>query len=189
MMTLLLIPQGVDLSQPAVVAKARHFKNAVDDWQSLDDKDCFEWQEFILRYGSYEDTTSDNWLDDILLLSMETTLRAEVEADIVSIKKEQHGSISTLRCIIKRMVIKTRKQKMPLQITSRASTSQSSPGKTCPPLVSASMPSQELLARKIYRLILFAKFLRVLVNHRRNSSMTFVQVKLPSVAEVSMLIS
>jgi hypothetical protein len=74
MMSLLLIPQGVELSQPAVVAKARHFKNAVDDWQSLDDKDCFEWQEFILRYGSYKDTASDNWLDDILLLSMETTL-------------------------------------------------------------------------------------------------------------------
>jgi hypothetical protein len=51
MMSLLLIPQGVDLSQPAVVVKARHFKNnAVDDWQSLDDKDCFEWQEFILRH-------------------------------------------------------------------------------------------------------------------------------------------
>jgi hypothetical protein len=74
MMSLLLIPQGVDLSQPAVVAKAHHFKNAIDDWQSLDGKDCFEWQELILCYGSYKDTTSNNWLNDILLLSMETTL-------------------------------------------------------------------------------------------------------------------
>jgi hypothetical protein len=111
MMSLLLIPQNVDLSKPTVVAKARHFKNAIDDWQSLDDKDYFEWQEFLLGYGSYEETTSDNWLNNILLLSMEKTLRAEVESDIVSIPKEQRGSISTLRCIIKRMVMKNQEAK------------------------------------------------------------------------------
>jgi hypothetical protein len=106
MMSLLLIPQDVDLSKPTILAKARHFKNAIDDWQSLEDKDYFEWKEFLLHYGSYEETTSDNLLDDVLLLSMETTLQAEVESDIVSIPKEQRGSISTLRCIIRRMVMK-----------------------------------------------------------------------------------
>jgi hypothetical protein len=97
MMSLLLIPQDVDLSKPTIVAKARHFKNVIDDWQSLEDKDYFEWQEFLLHYGSYKETTSNNWLDNVLLLSMETTLRAEVESDIVSIPKEQRGSI--LHCI------------------------------------------------------------------------------------------
>ncbi len=67
MMALLLIPQNVDLSAPDFVAKARTFKNAIDNWKSLNDKDYFEWQEFILRYGSFEDTTSDNWLNDVLL--------------------------------------------------------------------------------------------------------------------------
>jgi len=73
-MSLLLIPQDVDLSKPTVVAKARHFKNALDDWQSLEDNDYFEWQKFLLHYASYEETTSNNWLDDVLLLPMETTL-------------------------------------------------------------------------------------------------------------------
>jgi hypothetical protein len=109
MMSLLLIPQHVDLSKPNLVAKANHFKNAIDDWQTLEDKEYFEWQEFLLHYGSYEETTSDNWLDKVLLISMETTLRAEVESDIVSIPKQQRGSISTLRCIIKRVVMKNQK--------------------------------------------------------------------------------
>jgi hypothetical protein len=73
MMPLLMIPQSVDLSKPTLVAKARYFKDAINDWQTLEDKEYFEWQEFLLRYGSHEETTSDNWLDDVLLMSMEMT--------------------------------------------------------------------------------------------------------------------
>jgi hypothetical protein len=115
MMSLLLIPQDVDLSKPTVIVKARHFKNAIDDWQSLEDKDYFEWQEFLLHYGSHEETTSNNWLNNVLLLSIEMTLQAEVESDIISIPKEQRGSISTLRCIIRRMVMKNQEAKDALE--------------------------------------------------------------------------
>jgi hypothetical protein len=37
--SLLLIPQDIDLSMPHLVAKARHFKDAIDDWLTLEDKD------------------------------------------------------------------------------------------------------------------------------------------------------
>jgi hypothetical protein len=48
-MTLLLrIPQDVDLSKPHRVAKATQFKDAIEDWQSLDDNNYFTWQEFLL---------------------------------------------------------------------------------------------------------------------------------------------
>jgi hypothetical protein len=83
----------------------------MDDWQTLEDKEYFEWQEFLLHYGSHKETTSDNWLDNVLLMSMETTLQAEVESNIVSIPKQQCGSITTLRCIIKRMVMKNQEAK------------------------------------------------------------------------------
>jgi hypothetical protein len=76
MVSLLLIPQDIDLSKPHLVAKARHFKDAIVDWHSLDDNHYFEWQEFLLRYGSNEETTSNNWLGEVLLLSMEPMLHA-----------------------------------------------------------------------------------------------------------------
>jgi hypothetical protein len=37
MTSLLKIPQDVDLSKPHLVAKATQFKDAIKDWQSLDD--------------------------------------------------------------------------------------------------------------------------------------------------------
>ncbi len=74
MMPLLMIPQSVDLLKPTLLAKARYFKDAIDDWQTLEDKEYFKWQEFLLRYGSHEETTSDNWLNNVLFMSMETTL-------------------------------------------------------------------------------------------------------------------
>ncbi len=96
MTSLLRIPQGVDLSKPYHVAKANQFKDAIDDWQSLDNNDYFTWQEFLLRYGSETELESDNWLDDVLQLSMEKTLRSEVESYLNSIPKHQSGSITTL---------------------------------------------------------------------------------------------
>jgi hypothetical protein len=115
MVSLLLIPQDVNLLMPHLIPKARHFKDAIDDWLTLEDKDYFEWQEFLLRYGSNEETISDNWLKDVLLLSMEPTLHAEVESDIVSMPRQQCGSITTLRCIIKRMVMKNQEAKDALE--------------------------------------------------------------------------
>jgi hypothetical protein len=100
---------------PHLVAKARHFKDAIDDWLTLEDKVYFEWQEFLLRYGSNEETTSDNWLEDVLLLLMEPTLHAEVESHIVSMPRQQRGSITTLHCIIKQMVIKNQEAKDALE--------------------------------------------------------------------------
>ncbi len=115
MTSLLLIPQGVDLSKPDQVAKAQIFKDSIDNWQDLEDEECYKWQEFILCFGTFEETTSVNWLGDVLHMSMETTLCAEIESDIFSIPIQQHGFITTLRCIIKRMVIKNQEAKDALE--------------------------------------------------------------------------
>jgi hypothetical protein len=96
MTSLLKIPQDVDLSKPHRVAKVTQFKDAIEDWQSLDNNDYFTWQEFLLRYGTETELESDNWLDDVLQLSMEKTFCSEVELDLNSIPKHQCGSITTL---------------------------------------------------------------------------------------------
>jgi hypothetical protein len=105
MTSLIMIPQGVDLSKPHHVAKAIRFNDAIEDWHELSDADYFAWQEFVLGHGTDIKLESDNWLDNVLHLSMETTLCSEIKSDLNSIPKHQHGSVTTLCCIIKRMVV------------------------------------------------------------------------------------
>jgi hypothetical protein len=87
MTSLIMIPQGVDLSKPHHVAKATSFKDAIKDWQDLSDKDYFEWQGFLLRHSTELELESNNWLDNVLHLSMEKTLCSEVESGLNSIPK------------------------------------------------------------------------------------------------------
>ncbi len=49
---LLKILADVDLLQPLLVKKATKFFNAIKDWQQLDNKKYFKWQEFTMRYGT-----------------------------------------------------------------------------------------------------------------------------------------
>ncbi len=88
------------------VVKATWFKDDVDDWQDLNDKDYFQRQEYLFWHGTDIKLKSDNWLDDVLQLMMEKMLHSEVESDLKSIPKIQSGSIATLQCIIKRMVVR-----------------------------------------------------------------------------------
>jgi hypothetical protein len=72
----------------------------------LEDEDYFQWQEFVLLYGSSVEVESDNQLEEMLLLSMETTLCSEVESDMKSLPlQKQKGAITMLHFIIKHMVV------------------------------------------------------------------------------------
>jgi hypothetical protein len=114
--SLLTIPRNVDLLQPLQEATATKFLNAIDDWQLLQDQDYYEWQTFILKHGSKVELESNNWLEDTLLLSMEKTLRTEVESDISSFPKTKQGSITTLCLIMKRMIVKNREARDALEL-------------------------------------------------------------------------
>ena len=59
-----------------------------------------------MRHGTNVEIESDNWLEGTLLLSMETTLRSEVESDLINLPDNQRGSITMLWFIIKRMIIR-----------------------------------------------------------------------------------
>ncbi len=106
MASLIMIPLGVDLSKPHLVAHATHFKDVIEDWQDLQDVDHFQWQEFLLQHGTELELESVYWLDNVLHLSMDKTLHSEIELDLTSIPKNWCGSITALQCFIKRMVVR-----------------------------------------------------------------------------------
>jgi hypothetical protein len=78
----------------------------MEDWHKLFDADYFAWQEFVLRHGTKIKLASDNWLDNVLHLSMEKRLCSEIKSDLNSIPQHQRGSVTTLCCIIKCMVVR-----------------------------------------------------------------------------------
>ena len=113
---LIKIPVGIDLSNPLLVKKSStKYLNAIEHWQQLDDKNYSDWQEFILTFGAASELESNNWLEDTLLLSMDKTLRHEVESDMSGFPKNKRGAITMLRCIIKRMVVKNQEAKDALE--------------------------------------------------------------------------
>jgi hypothetical protein len=65
-------------------------------------------------------------------MSMETTLNAEIKSDIIGIPIQQHGSITTLHCIIKRMVIKNQEAKDALENYIRGFNITKFPGENVP---------------------------------------------------------
>jgi hypothetical protein len=132
MTSLIMIPQGVDLSKPQHVAKATSFKHAIEDRQDLSDNNYFKWQEFLLRHSTELKLESNNWLDDVLHLSMEKTLRSEVESDLNSIPKHQRGSVTTLCCIIKQMVVRNQEARDALKTYIKTFDITKFPGKNFP---------------------------------------------------------
>jgi hypothetical protein len=95
--------------------KATLFKDAIDDWQVLDNAVYFNWQEFILQSGTNVELESDNWLDNTLQMSLETMLCAEVESDLCSLPISQWGSLTTLFYIIKQLVVKNQEARDALE--------------------------------------------------------------------------
>jgi hypothetical protein len=138
MISLLKIPQGVDHSKPHHVAKATQFKDTINNLQDLDDKDFFQWQGFLLCHGTDVEIESDNWLDDVLQISMEPTLRSEVVSDLHGIPLHQRGSMTTIRCIIKHMVVRNQEVRNALETYIRPLTSKCSQEKMYPLPVFAS---------------------------------------------------
>ena len=114
METIIKIPVKIDLSNPLIVKTSRT-KNAIEDWQQIDDKNYHDWQEFILKYGAAAELESNNWLEDTLLLSMDKTLRNEIESDMSMFPSHKRGAITMLRCIIKRLVVKNQEAKDALE--------------------------------------------------------------------------
>jgi hypothetical protein len=86
----------------------------------------------VLQHGTDIELESDNWLGDVLHLSMEKTLCSEIESDLNSIPKHQRGSVTTLCCIIKRMVVRNQEARDALKNYIKTFDITKFPGKNVP---------------------------------------------------------
>jgi hypothetical protein len=120
---------------------------------------------------------------------METTLQAKVESDIVSIPKQQCGSITTLRCIIKWMVMKNQEAKDALKSYIREFNITKLPGENVPTACLCLKAIARALGDDNLPSNTIRKVLEDLVNHLRNLSMSSAPAKLLYVAGVFMRIS
>ncbi len=107
MISIIMIPKGVSsLLTPASITSTTVWMNGIEDYDKIKDGNYAVWQVFILHHGSDVEVESDAWLESTLLLSMESTLQAEVESDLKSLPVNQRGVLTMLRFIIKHMVIR-----------------------------------------------------------------------------------
>ncbi len=107
MTSIIMIPKGVSsLFTPPSITSTTVWLDAIEDYDKLEDSNYSACQEFILRHGLDVKIESDSWLEGTLLLSMESTLCAEVESDLKCLPVNQRGAITMLCFIIKPMVIR-----------------------------------------------------------------------------------
>jgi hypothetical protein len=179
------LSSGVDFSKPERVASATRFKDAINDWFSLEDDTYFKWQKFIRCYGSPVEIKSDSWFKDTLLLSMDKTLHAEVESDISHISSSKHGSITTLRFINRHMVIKNQESLDTLKDNIKTFDITKFPVENFPVACLRFKAVAKALGTDALPKISFAKFLKVSPNCLPSLLMKFVQARLLCIAAVS----
>ncbi len=133
-----------------------------------------------MRHGTAVEVEIDDWLEGTLLLSMEVTLRAEVESDLKGLPENHRGAITMLRFIIKRLVVCNQDESMSITLISIASQA-----RMFLPHASSSRPSSMFLARR-FLLMLSVPSLKGLLMHLLQTSLTSAGVKLLCAVTVSM---
>jgi hypothetical protein len=128
-----MIPQGISSSfTPTCITSSTVWLHAIDDFDRLEDHHYSAWQEFILRHGTPVEIENDEWLEGTLLLSMEGTLRAEVESDLKGLPLTQCGALTMLCFIIKRLVVRNQEAWDALELYVRTFDIRNFPGENVP---------------------------------------------------------
>ena len=106
MASIFLMPDIFSLSDSSLLATALEWTNILEKFGEVEADDVYRWQEFVLTYGAACDVESDNWLEDTLRLSMDSSLKSEVLSDMEELSELQCGAISIFYLVTKRMVIR-----------------------------------------------------------------------------------
>jgi hypothetical protein len=102
---IIMIPQIFDEKLGTITDNGTDHFNAILDHDKLHPDQYTCWQKFLREWGGKEEVTSDQWLEEMLMKSLEPALHREVLSAISEIENEnEQGSITTLRIIINRIV-------------------------------------------------------------------------------------
>jgi hypothetical protein len=91
------------------------FVNSILNWKDLQDDDCYRWQQFLNLCSSTVDIKIDQWMEEFLHTSMETTLKDEVISNFDKLPKDSRGAVSLFRCMVNRMVAKNKESRRNLE--------------------------------------------------------------------------
>ena len=80
------------------------FLNAILDHDKIHPDYYSRWQMFLRRWGGKEEITSDRWLEEMLMKSLDPALLREVMSEFGKLEEDEKGSITLLRIIINRIV-------------------------------------------------------------------------------------
>jgi hypothetical protein len=106
MVAIFMIPNHFTLHDSTSPGLATSMSNLLVDWKTAAESDVLAWQEFILRFGSSEELESNNWMEETLYLSMESTLKAEVLSDVQDVPHHQRGAVTLFYKTVKRVCLR-----------------------------------------------------------------------------------
>ena len=102
---IIMIPLDFDINTGMIHSVTdNEFINAILDHDKLFPKQYARWQEFLRLWGNQEEITSDRWLEEMLMKSLDPSLLREVVSEFDKVEEDEKGSITLLRIIINRIV-------------------------------------------------------------------------------------
>ena len=101
-----IIPDTFDVADGSSVHRATHWVNILTDHEQVTEDDCCRWQLFVRSWAAPEDIVSNHWAEDILFLTMDPSLEAEVRSDIHRIPMDMRGAITTYYLMVNRVMVR-----------------------------------------------------------------------------------
>jgi len=110
MLAIFMIPDVFTTLSYDSCASSTKLIDSIEDFNNpiLTDTMYFDWQTYLLQFGTDVELQSDTWMIKLLKSSMEPTLYMSVMVKYDTKPKHQQGSITLFRLIINQMVLQSK---------------------------------------------------------------------------------
>ena len=95
------VPNVIDLDDGKCHERATTWTDITKDFDKVSFDRCMTWQTWLNKWGGATDEESDRWVEGILEVSVEPTLKAEVAATLAAVDDVRQGAVVRFRLIAK----------------------------------------------------------------------------------------